>query len=69
MPKPEAVLCSISTVSESGTIVTGVDTSALIRRLLLFDKVIVKSVGLQELPALIRVFGESGLRQLIDMAE
>jgi hypothetical protein len=65
MPKPEAVLCAISTVSGSANVVTGVDVGALIRRLVLFDKVIVKSVRLEELPPLIRVFRESGLRLLI----
>jgi hypothetical protein len=65
MPRPEAVLCTIATVSDVGNIVTGVDVSALIRRLVLFDKVIVRSVRLEELPPLIRVFGEGGLRRLI----
>jgi hypothetical protein len=65
MSKPEAVLCSIAAVSDIGNSVTGVDVGALIRRLVLFDKVIVKSVRLEELPPLIRVFGESGIRSLI----
>jgi hypothetical protein len=65
MPRPEAVICKIATVSDTGNIVTGVDVAALTRRLVLFEKVIVKSVRLEELPTLIRVFGESGLRALL----
>lgn len=66
MPKPEAVICKIAAVSDTGNKVTGVDVAALIRQLVLFEKVIVKSVRLEELPALIRAFGESGLRTLLD---
>jgi len=65
MPRPEAVICNIAAVSDAGNIVTGVDVAALTRRLVLFEKVIVKSVRLAELPFLIRAFGESGLRSLL----
>jgi len=65
MPRPEAVICTIAAVSDTGNIVTGVDVAALTRRLVLFEKVIVKSVRLEELPPLIRAFGESGLRALL----
>lgn len=65
MPKPDAVLCTIAKVSDTGNIVTGVDISALIRRLVLFEKVIVRSVRLEELPQLIRAFGWNGLLTLL----
>jgi hypothetical protein len=44
---------------------TNVDVGLLVRRLVLFDKVILRSVRLRELPVLVRAFGESGLRSLI----
>jgi hypothetical protein len=44
--------------------ISGVDIDALVRRLLLFDRVIIKSVGLQELPFLVRAFGKQGLLDL-----
>jgi hypothetical protein len=65
MPRPEAVICKIATVSDTGNFVTGVDVAALIRYLVLFEKVIVKSVRLEELPQLVRAFGEGGLRALL----
>jgi hypothetical protein len=49
-----------------GTVVSGVDLAALVRRLILFDDVIVKSVGLRELPFLVRAFGKSGLITALD---
>jgi hypothetical protein len=44
--------------------VTGVDLNALVRRLLLFDRVVIRSVGLREVPALARSFGKQGLIRL-----
>ena len=41
--------------------VTGIDAAALLRRLILFDEVIIKSVRLRELPFLVRTFGKSGI--------
>lgn len=49
----------------SGAQVSGVDLGTLLRRLLLFDTVIVKSIRLQEIPLLIRAFGRSGFLQLL----
>lgn len=46
-------------------IVTAVDIGGLIRRLILFEKAIVKTVRFKDLPALVHAFGESGLRELI----
>ncbi len=43
-----------------------IDVGLLVRRLLLFDKVIVKSIRLTEVPALIRAFGRAGFAQLLD---
>jgi hypothetical protein len=65
MPRPQAVLCTITTVSDTGGIVTGVDVAALVRRLVLFEKVIVRSVRLEELPPLIKAFSDRGLRSLL----
>lgn len=50
----------------SGLDVTGVDIEGLLRRLLLFDIVTIKSVRLRELPYLVRTFGKEGLLQLLD---
>jgi hypothetical protein len=44
-----------------GVYVSEVDVAALVRRLILFDEVIIKSVGLRELSFLVRAFGKSGL--------
>jgi hypothetical protein len=48
-----------------GARVDSVDVGALIRRLILFDRVIVKSVRLRELPALVKAFGKTGLQDLL----
>jgi hypothetical protein len=66
MLRPETVLCTITTVSDTSGVVTGVDVAAVIRRLVLFEKVIVRSLRLEELPPLIKAFGESGLRTLLN---
>jgi hypothetical protein len=44
-----------------------VDIGLLVRRLILFDKVIVKSARLREVPALIRAFGRDGFAHLLDI--
>src|SRR5258706_3990289 len=44
----------------------GVDVEGLIRRLLLFDKYILYSSRLREFPVLVKHFGYSGLRELLD---
>lgn len=41
--------------------VTGIDVASLLRRLILFDQVVIKSVRLRELPFLVRTFGKSGI--------
>jgi hypothetical protein len=43
-----------------------VDIGALIHRLILFDRVIVKSFRLRELPLLVRTFGKAGIQELLD---
>ena len=42
------------------------DVSGLLRRLLLFDTVVVQSLGLREIPTLIRTFGKSGFLHLFN---
>ncbi len=44
--------------------VLGVDLGSLVRRLLLFDTVVVQSVRLREIPFLVRSLGQSGFVQL-----
>ena len=43
-----------------------VDIGVLVRRLILFDRTIVKSVQLREVPVLVRTFGKTGFVELID---
>lgn len=50
----------------SGRQVTGVDVGALVRRLLLFDRVVIKSIRLKEVPLLVRAFGKTGFAQLLE---
>jgi hypothetical protein len=45
----------------------GTDIGALIRRLIMFDKVIVKHGSLEELPTLVETFGSNGLQELLDL--
>jgi hypothetical protein len=42
-----------------------IDIGVLIRRLILFDRVVVKSFRLNELPQLVRVFGKTGILELL----
>lgn len=46
-----------------------VDLAGLVRRLVLFDKVILQSIRLKELPFLLRVFGSGGLIALIQCGD
>ncbi len=48
-----------------GARVDSVDIGALVRRMILFDRVIVKSVRLKELPTLVKAFGKSGPHDLL----
>src|SRR6185437_5468955 len=50
-----------------GNKVFAVDASALVTRLLLFPTYILQSVQLDELPLLIRLFGERGLIRLFEV--
>jgi hypothetical protein len=50
---------------QSGRTISGVDVGVLVRRLILFDRVIVKSLGFKELPFLIRTFGRTGFETLL----
>jgi hypothetical protein len=51
----------------SGQHLTGVDIGSLIRRLILFDRVIVKSFRLREAPILVRAFGKAGFIDLLNL--
>lgn len=69
MWKSQAVLGPIADFERTGRGdigITNVDVGLLVKRLVLFDKVILRSVRFRELPALVKAFGESGLRALID---
>ena len=60
----QAVLGHIST--PSGCHLASVDVGSLIRRLILFDKVIVRSFRLKEVPLLVRTFGVDGFSSLLE---
>lgn len=60
----ESVLGEVAVRTELN--VTGVDIEGLLRRLLLFDSVTIKSVRLRELPHLVRAFGTDGLLRLLN---
>lgn len=47
-----------------GARVFGVDIATLLRRLVLFDRVVIQSVRLRDVPLLIRSFGRTGFREL-----
>jgi hypothetical protein len=49
-----------------GTDVSGIDRDRLVRQLLLFETVTIRSVRLREIPYLVRLFGAEGLVALID---
>jgi len=51
---------------QSRRTVTGIDIGTLVRRLILFDRTIVKSVGLYEVPFLVRTFHSTGLTELVN---
>ncbi|MFI5102102.1 MAG: hypothetical protein ACHP9V_01900 [Terriglobales bacterium] len=51
----------------SGLRFAGVDVGSLVRRLILFDKVIIKSFRLRETPVLVRAFGKEGFGELIKL--
>lgn len=50
----------------SGTHVTGIQLGTLVQRLLLFDRVVIRSCRLREMPFLLRAFGRNSLVRLID---
>jgi hypothetical protein len=59
----QAVLGEIAIRSDQE--LASVDLGALIRRLILFDRVVVKSFRLRELPMLVRTFGKTGIQELL----
>lgn len=61
----QAVLGQIST-APSGR-VESIDVGSVVRRLILFDRVIVRSFRLKEIPLLIRTFGVGGFSKLLDL--
>jgi hypothetical protein len=60
----QSVLGAIGTYS--GKHVTSVDVGSLIRRLILFDRVVAKSFRLREVPFLVRTFGTDGFSSLLE---
>jgi hypothetical protein len=50
----------------SGADVSGIEVATLLRRMLLFESVVIKSVRLREVPHLVRLFGPDGLLLLIN---
>jgi hypothetical protein len=52
--------------TRDGQHLASVDVGSLIRRLILFDKVIVKSFRLREIPFLVLTFREAGFARLLD---
>jgi hypothetical protein len=65
----QAVLGPIADFERTGSgdiRITNVDIGMLVRRLVLFDEVIIRSIRFRELPVLVRAFGEGGLRALVD---
>jgi hypothetical protein len=59
----QAILGEISI--RSGQVISSVDIGVLVRRLILFDNVIVRSFRLREIPSLVRTFGKSGFSALL----
>src|ERR1019366_8777838 len=49
----------------SGRTISGIDAGVLVRRLILFDRVIIKSFILREIPFLIQTFGREGFATLL----
>jgi hypothetical protein len=49
----------------SGQELASIDLGVLIRRLILFDRVVVKSFRLREIPLLVRAFGKTGIQELL----
>jgi len=59
----QAVLGEIAI--RSGRDVASIDVGVLVRRLILFNTVIVRSFRLRELPLLVRTFGKTGIQELL----
>ncbi|MGB6874779.1 MAG: hypothetical protein WBD87_01975 [Candidatus Acidiferrales bacterium] len=59
----QSVFGEVALLSEGK--VTGIDLGVLLRRLLLFETVVLKSIRLQEVSFLVRTFGKTGLSQLL----
>src|SRR5438105_1929103 len=51
--------------SREGQHLSRIDIGSLVRRLLLFDRMVIKSFRLREVPFLIRAFGRAGFSELI----
>ena len=49
-----------------GQWIVGVDVGSLVRRLLLFDRTVIKSSRLKEVPFLVRTFGKVGFTDLVN---
>ncbi|MGB8061911.1 MAG: hypothetical protein WCF26_08455 [Candidatus Sulfotelmatobacter sp.] len=60
-----SVLCEIAIRSKLDFV--GVDVNSLLQRLILFDRVVLKSFRLREISALIRAFGRDGFRSLLSL--
>ena|ERR1022692_1659284 len=59
-------LIGTSAITDEAHAVAGVDLNGIIRRLILFDTYILKSIRLKEFPFLIAGLGFSGTMQLLD---
>jgi hypothetical protein len=64
MEVPQSVLGEIAI--RSGRHLASIDVGTLIRRLVLFERVIVKSFRLCDLPLLVRTFGKTGFEHLLN---
>jgi hypothetical protein len=60
----QSIFGEVATVPDKGPL--AVDIGLLVRPLILFDKVVIKSVLLREIPTLVRAFGKSGITRLFD---
>jgi hypothetical protein len=61
----QSILGEIAT--PSGRTISAIDVGGLVRRLLLFDRVVIKSFVLKELPVLIQAFGRTGFAALMEV--
>lgn len=56
----------IARTDENTGAVLEVDVGSLVRRLIVFDRCTIESIGLNEIPALVAVFGAGEVMELVD---